>query len=665
MAKSAGFCFGVNRAVNIVYTLLNEGKRVCTLGPIIHNEWLVNELMSKGARMIYALSQAQPGEVVVIRSHGAGREIYEQALKANVQLADATCPFVEKLHRIVSDAPEDAVILIVGDPQHPEVQGIIGHCNAQHYVIETLEELMQLAEIHPEFACSNVYAVSQTTFNTEIWEKCYDFIKKVYTNARFFDTICSATSIRQQEARELASRSDIMLVLGGRNSSNTSKLLNVCKAYCPSYLLEGAHELPNVPFEHAERIGVTAGASTPACIIKEVLIAMADLDNMDMDMDNEEMSFAEALEASFKTVSTDETVRGLVVGFSQNEVQVDLGTKHAGYIPLAELTDDSTAKPDQLLKVGDELDLVVMRVNDQDGTMMLSKKRFDALKGWDDIIKASEDNTIMSGIVTDVVKGGILAAINGVKVFIPASQSGVTRDEKLEKLLHQNVKLMIIEINKPRRRAVGSIRQVLREERKKLADVIWNVIEEGKEYSGVVKSLTSYGAFVDLGGVDGMIHVSELSWSRIRHPSEVLNIGDTVNVFVKSFDKEAKKISLGYKDKGEDPWSKFITGFAVGDIVDAKIVSFMPFGSFAQIVPGVDGLIHISQIADRHIAKPQDALQMGEVVKAKIIEIDEEKKRISLSIREATGGEGDGAEASEEATESTEAAPAEEASSAE
>jgi (E)-4-hydroxy-3-methyl-but-2-enyl pyrophosphate reductase (IPP and DMAPP forming) len=635
VAKSAGFCFGVNRAVNIVNALLEEGKRVCTLGPIIHNEWLVKDLENKGARMIDELLQAEPGEVVVIRSHGVARDVYVQAQKAGVQLADATCPFVEKLHRIVSDVPEDGVILIAGDPDHPEVQGIIGHCNAPHFVIESLEQLRQLAEMHPEFASACIYAVSQTTFNTEIWEKCYDFIKKVYTNARFFDTICSATSIRQQEAKELASRSEIMLVLGGRNSSNTSKLLNVCKAYCPSYLLEGAHELPNVPFGHAERIGVTAGASTPACIIKEVLRAMADLDNMD----NEEISFAEALEASFKTVSTDETVRGVVVGLSLNEVQVDLGTKHAGYIPLAELTDDSTVRPEQLVKIGDELDLVVMRVNDQDGTMMLSKKRFDALKGWDDIIKASEDGTIMNGVVTDVVKGGILVSLNGVKVFVPASQSGVTRDEKLEKLLHQNVKLMIIEINKGRRRAVGSIRQVLREERKKLADVIWNEIEEGKSYTGVVKSLTSYGAFVDLGGVDGMIHVSELSWSRIRHPSEVLNIGDTVNVFVKSFDKEAKKISLGYKDKGEDPWSKFISGFAVGDIVDAKIVSFMPFGSFAQIIPGVDGLIHISQIADRHIAKPQDALQMGEVVKAKIIEIDEEKKRISLSIREALAGE--------------------------
>jgi ribosomal protein S1/(E)-4-hydroxy-3-methyl-but-2-enyl pyrophosphate reductase len=635
VAKSAGFCFGVDRAVNMVNGLLENGKSVCTLGPIIHNERLVKELEAKGARIVDNPSQARGGEIIVIRSHGVASEVYDEIEKAGVRCVDATCPFVAKIHKIVSKASQTGDVLIAGDTGHPEVRGITGHCNGSGhcFTFQTAEELQQLTALNPQLVYEKVTVVAQTTFNIEIWEKCNDFIKKVYTNARIFDTICSATSIRQQEAKKLAARSDLMLVIGGRNSSNTSKLLCVCAAYCPSFLLEGAKDLSVVPLKKAERVGVTAGASTPACIIKEVLIAMADLDNMDMD--NDDISFAEALEMSFKTVNTDETVRGLVVGMSQNEIQVDLGTKHAGYIPLSELTDDSSAKPEQLVKVGDELDLVVMRVNDQDGTVMLSKKRFDALKGWEDIVKASEDGTVMSGVVTDVVKGGVLASVNGVKVFIPASQSGVTRDEKLEKLLHQNVKMLIIEINKGRKRAVGSIRQVLREERKKLAEVIWNEIEEGKEYSGVVKSLTSYRAFVDLGGVDGMIHVSELSWSRIRHPSEIVNIGETVSVFVKSFDKEAKKISLGYKDKGENPWAKFVSEYHVGDVVEAKIVSFMPFGSFAQIIPGVDGLIHISQIADRHIAKPQDELQMGQIVNVKIIEIDEEKKRISLSIREA------------------------------
>jgi 4-hydroxy-3-methylbut-2-enyl diphosphate reductase len=661
VAKSAGFCFGVNRAVNIVNKLLEHESGVCTLGPIIHNARLVKELEQKGASIIESPSQAKIGDIIIIRSHGVPEKTYEEISDAGIRCIDATCPFVTKIHKIVNHAPEGSAVLIAGDPTHPEVIGITGHCKMPCYIFQTVSELQHLTEIYPRLSNMTVTVVAQTTFNTEIWDNCNDFIKKVYTNARIFDTICSATSLRQQEAKELAMRSDLMIVIGGRNSSNTSKLLSVCAAYCPSFLIEGASELSILPLQKAVRVGVTAGASTPACIIKEVLIAMADLDNMD----NEDISFAEALEKSFKTVNTDEAVRGLVIGMSGNEVHIDLGTKHAGYIPLAELTDDSSAKPDQLVKVGDELDLVVMRVNDQDGTVMLSKKRFDALKGWEDIADASETGAIMSGIVTDVVKGGLLASVNGVKVFIPASQSGVMRDEKLEKLLRQNVKMMIIEINRGRKRAVGSIRQVQREERKILSEKIWDVIEIGKEYSGVVKSLTSYGAFVDLGGVDGMIHVSELSWSRIRNPSEVLSIGDAVNVFVKSFDKESKKISLGYTDRGEDPWAKFVADYHVGDVIDVKIVSFMPFGSFAQIIPGVDGLIHISQIADRHIAKPQDALQMGEIVKAKIIEIDAEKKRISLSMREAASepdensdqlGENSGSTASEPSAEVTSSA---------
>jgi 4-hydroxy-3-methylbut-2-enyl diphosphate reductase len=658
VAKTAGFCFGVDRAVSIVNELLEKNRRVCTLGPIIHNASLVKELEEKGARIIDTPLQAEHGELVVIRTHGVPACEYAEIQDCGLEYVDATCPFVAKIHKIVEEASNESTVLIAGDPNHPEVIGIKGFCKGTCYIFQNLADLQELTNSHPDLVSQRVTIVAQTTFNTDIWGKCNDFIKKVYTNSRLFDTICSATSMRQREAKELAAESDLMIVIGGRNSSNTSKLLNVCADFCPSFLIENAGELFTLPLQNALRVGVTAGASTPDCIIKEVLLAMADFDFMD----NEEFSFADALEKSLKTVNTDETVRGVVVGISQNEIQVDIGTKHAGYITLAEFTDDSTARPEDFVKVGDELDLVVLRVNDQDGTVMLSKKRFDALKGWEDIVKASEDNTVLSGIVTDVIKGGVLVSVNGVKVFVPASQSGVSRDEKLEILLHQNVKLVIIEINTGRKRAVGSMRQVLKDERKKQAEKVWDEISEGCEFTGVVKSLTSYGAFVDLGGVDGMIHVSELSWSRIRHPSEVLNIGDTVTVFVKSFDKETKKISLGYKGRGEDPWTRFMTGFKVGDIIDAKIVSFMPFGSFAQIIPGVDGLIHISQIADRHIVKPQDALQMGEIVKVKIIEIDGEKKRISLSMREANDNSdqlGENTEAAVSAQEEN-AAPADE-----
>lgn len=650
VAKSAGFCFGVNRAVNIVNELLSKGEKVCTLGPIIHNERIVKDLKSRGARIIENPSEAKSDEIIIIRSHGVGADTYNEIEKLGLRFTDATCPFVAKIHKIVSKVPADEYVLIAGDAEHPEVKGIIGHCKAVCFTFKSLDELKNISNNNPILVNKPITVVAQTTFNIEIWEKCNNFIKKVYTNGRIFDTICSATSIRQREAKDIAAHSDIMVIIGGRNSSNTSKLFHVCANYCPSYLIEGAEELPVEIIKNADYVGVTAGASTPACIIKEVLKAMADLDNKD----NGDINFAEAVEKTIKTVNNDDTVRGLVVGISPNEIEVDIGTKHAGYIPFTEFTDDPAAKLEELVKVGDELDLVVLHVNDQDGTVMLSKKRFDAVKGWDDIVKASEDKTVVSGVVTDVIKGGLLASVNGVKVFVPASQSGVTRNENLDILLHKNVKMYIIEINKGRKRAVGSIRQVLRDERKKLAENVWNEIEEGKEYTGVVKSMTSYGAFVDIGGIDGMIHISELSWSRIKNPAEILKVGQKVNVFVKSFDKEAKRISLGYKDKGEDPWNKFISEFKVGDIIDVKIVSFMPFGSFAQIIPGVDGLIHISQIADKHIAKPQDVLELGQTVKVKIIEIDEEKKRISLSIREAQKDSTDAAE------EKTEEAPADE-----
>lgn len=370
---------------------------------------------------------------------------------------------------------------------------------------------------------------------------------------------------------------------------------------------------------------------------------MSGIDNIEA----EDVDFAAALEKSFKTISTDERVRGTVAAISPNEVQVDLGTKHAGYIPLSELTDDPSLKPEQIVKVGDEIDLVVLRVNDQDGTVMLSKKKVDAFKSWDEIVKANEEETTVTGVVTDVIKGGVLASVTGVRVFIPASQTGVPKDGQLETLLHQQVKFKIIEINRNRRRAVGSIRAVQRDARKAAAEKFWSDVEIGKEYTGTVKSMTSYGAFIDLGGVDGMVHVSELSWSRIKHPNEVLKIGQEIRVIVKDINTETKKVSLTYADKGEDPWNKFLREFKTGDIINAEIVSFMPFGSFAQIIPGVDGLIHISQIAEKRIARPQDVLEIGQIVKVKIIEINEEKKRISLSIREALGEEETAEETSE------------------
>ncbi|HEX3026701.1 MAG TPA: bifunctional 4-hydroxy-3-methylbut-2-enyl diphosphate reductase/30S ribosomal protein S1, partial [Clostridia bacterium] len=624
-------------------------KNVCTLGPIIHNPQLVADLEKKGAWAVASPADVPDGSTVVIRTHGVAQEVYTGLENRRLNIIDATCPFVSKIHSIVRDASsEGSIVLIAGNPSHPEVEGIRGHSSSDVYVFGSRKELEEITAAHPEIVSQKIIAVSQTTFNTREWELCRNFIEKVYTNAKIFDTICNATSIRQNEAKALAQESDMMIIIGGRQSSNTAKLYAVCSEICPSYLVEGASELPFDKLKNCLRVGVTAGASTPAWIIKEVLKAMTD-----MEKDNGDISFAEALEKSFKTLSNDEIVQGVVIGISQSEIEVDLGTKHAGYVPLNEMTDDSNVKAEDLVKVGDELDLVVMRVNDQDGTVMLSKKRFDAIRGWQDIVKAEEDGTVLDGTVVDVVKGGLLVLCSGIKIFVPASHSGVSKNDNLEELLKKPVRMKIIEISKGRRRAVGSIRAVQREEKKELAEKFWNEAEIGKTYTGKVKSLTSYGAFVDLGGVDGMIHVSELSWSRINHPSEVLNIGDNVEVVIKDIDRESKKISLSYPNKGENPWNKFAADYKAGDIVEVKIVSFMPFGSFAQIFPGVDGLIHISQIADRHIAKASDVLEIGQKVKVKILEINEEKRRISLSIKEAADANGEDFPANEEPEENS------------
>jgi len=391
--------------------------------------------------------------------------------------------------------------------------------------------------------------------------------------------------------------------------------------------IERAAELEPSNLCRKASIGITAGASTPEWIIKEVYDKMSD-ENIEI-----EESFAEMLEKSIKTLNTGEKVTGVVTGITPTEIYVDLGTKHAGYIPVSELTDDPTAKVEDLVKIGNEIETYVMRVNDQEGVVTLSKKRLDTVKSWDDIEQAREEHTTVEGVVTEENKGGVVVSIKGVRVFVPASQTGLPRETPMSQLLKQHVRLRITEVNRARRRVVGSIRAVEAEERAAKAAEVWANIEENKRYTGTVKSLTSYGAFVDIGGVDGMVHISELSWSRIKHPSEVVSVGDTVEVYVISFDKEKKKISLGMKDRSQNPWEVFTGKYQPGDVANVRVVKLMTFGAFAEVVPGVDGLIHISQIADHRIDKPGDVLSEGQMVDVKIIDIDYDNKKVSLSIR--------------------------------
>ena len=641
-AETAGFCFGVNRAVNMVYDLLDSGKRVCTLGPIIHNPQLVAELEGRGVRIVSSPEEVKEGETLVIRSHGVEKSVYDDACNLGVDVADATCPFVAKIHKIVAEnSAKGAVTIIAGDRDHQEVKGIIGHCLGEYFVVASEEELDVILENERKIGENDLIFVSQTTFNAQIWEKLQKKLKKLYTNAKIFDTICNATSLRQSEADKLSKLSDAIIVIGGRHSSNTAKLFGVCKHNCDkTFLIETASELCFDDLKDCRNIGVVAGASTPAGIIKEVIDTMMEnlqpteeqVEETAVQKTFEEMTDEEAFEASLSGLTGDQKVEGIVVAVNPTEITVDIGRGVTGYISAAEYSSDPDVKLTDEVKVNDKLNLIIMKINDQEGTAMLSKRRFDAIAGWDKIVAAKESGEVVTGFVKDIIKGGVVAYTNNVRVFIPASQATASRNDSLEDLKGKEVSFRIIEIGRGRR-AVGSIRSVLRDERRAAAQEIWDNIEVGDRFTGTVKSLTNYGAFVDIGGVDGMIHVSELSWTRIKNPSEVVLVGDTVEVYVKAVDKEKKKISLGYKKEDENPWVIFQKNYEVNDVVKVTIVSMTTYGAFARIIPGIDGLIHISQIADKHIAKPQDELTVGQEVEAKIIAVDNDKKRVSLSIR--------------------------------
>ena len=632
LAKSAGFCFGVRRAVQLAEQIAAGDAPYVMLGPVIHNDHVIEHLAEQGVGCVERVDQVPPGCGVIIRSHGEGKAVYDKLQEMGCPVADATCVKVAKIHQIVQDASRRGrQVIIIGDPVHPEVTAIAGWCTGAK-IFRNATELGEFLKEYEENPQKPITLVSQTTSTDRIWSPCREKVKKECTNAEIFDTICDATCMRQSEAQSLAEQCDAMIVIGDRKSSNTTRLAELCRAHCPLvYHISRAEELDRRMVSGVASVGITAGASTPGWIIKEVNHKMSEENNNNA-MEIEE-SFADMLEKSIKTLNTGDKVTGVVTGITPSEVNVDLGTKHAGYIPISELTDDPSVKPEDIVKVGDTIETYVMRVNDVEGVATLSKKRLDSVKNWDTIEAAVEDKTIMEGTVTEQNKGGIVVNVKGIRVFVPASQTGMPRGADLSEMIKEHVKLRITEVNRSRRRVVGSIRAVRAEERAAKAAEVWANIEVGKKYDGVVKSLTSYGAFVDIGGVDGMVHVSELSWSRIKNPAEVVSVGDEVSVYVIACDPEKKKISLGMKDHNEDPWEKFTSTYEVGSVASVRVVKLMTFGAFAEIVPGVDGLIHISQIADHRIDKPSDELEEGQIVDVKITDIDYDRKKVSLSIR--------------------------------
>ena len=653
VAKNAGFCFGVARATQAVESEMKShpiGERIFTLGRLIHNEDYNCRLAAGGVTVISvedlerlaAEATSDAPVKVFVRAHGMTEET-ESLLAACAarnpafSFVDCTCSFVKKIHRICSEHNEanettrretgkdDRFLAVLGSADHPEVIGFLSRFKGKKVVFRNAAEAETFLTdgTVPADGSLTPVLVAQTTQNINEWEKTKKIYNFTFSRPYIYDTICSITDSRQTEAAELARKCDRVIVIGGRDSSNTAKLYAICKNICADTVwVERADELPEIcpPYQ---TVGIVAGASTPHDIIEEVRNKMSETMNE---------NFAELLEESLKTLNTGDTVTGIITSISAGEIQLDLGAKVTGVIKQEQISDDPSAKLSEMFKIGDEVEAFVIRVSDRDGFAELSKKRVDSDKNWLGIVAAYEAGENLEGKVVSVNKGGVEAIVRDNRVFIPAAHTGIPREGDLSTLVGQTVTLRILEIG-DRKRAKGSIRLVLRDQKRAQEKSFWDEIEEGKIYTGTVKSMTSYGAFVDLGGVDGMVHCSELSWKRIKSPAEVLAIGDEITVFVKSYDAEKKRISLGYKTEATNPWFIFTHQYAVGDTAPVKIVSLMPFGAFAEIVDGVDGLIHISQIADHKIGKPADVLEVGQVVDARIIDIDNENQKVSLSIR--------------------------------
>ncbi len=636
ISEYSGFCFGVKRAVDMINESLDSSDRkIYCLGELIHNRIFTETLRKRG---VVFIDNSQLGDIpkdalLFLRAHGTTKQTFDFLNENGIEYIDATCPYVSKIHKIVDSQPKETKVILIGDPNHPEVEGIMSWAKGEGVVFS--DESYINATIPKDFKSNEdcILAV-QTTFSGAEWIKCRDRIKEIYPNVRVYETICSVTENRQRAIKALAENSDLTVVVGGRNSSNTAKLFSIAgKACADSIMIESAEEL----LAHAElirgahKIAIAAGASTPSGIIQEVYNKMSNIAN-------EELSFAEMLEQSFKTLNTGERVTGIVSAVNPTEVKVDLGTKHTGILPYDEITAESGVNLNDLFKVGDEVEVICGKFSDADGTVQLSKKKIDQHKYWELIKAAKESGEMLEGKVKEIIKNekgyaGVIALYGPNKVFIPASQTGIPKGEELESLKGQTVSFKIIDINEQRKRAVASIKEPSKISRKEAAEAFYNSVNVGDKFEGTVRAIMSYGVFVNLGPVDGMLHITEISWGRPKKPSDVFAEGDKVNVFIKDIDKENKRISLGYKTEESDPWYIFQNTYKVGDVVDATVVSIMPFGAFAEIMPDLDGLIHISQISDKPVANPASVLKVGDKVTVKITAADVERRRLSLSIR--------------------------------
>ncbi len=644
VAGNSGFCFGVRRATETLEAAISSKKsKIFTYGDIIHNRQYLDKLASLGVKSINSdrideiahHSTASAPSTVVIRAHGITKQEEEHLAKLareneNFHVIDCTCPFVSKVHKIAdTETSDDTVFILIGTETHPEVRGIVSWAKGECHVFASSAELKDyiLTNNATEWREKRVIMAAQTTQKLSEWNFCIEIIQKHCTNAKFFDTICSVTEQRQKDAAELAPKMDAMLVIGGSQSSNTKKLYDICRELCPrTYMIETANDIPTELFGSIYNIGITAGASTPDGLIEEVKTKMAELEN--------NKSFEELIDESLKTINSGDIVTGTVTSVSGTEVHLDIGGKTTGIITLEQFTDDPSAKLSELVKVGDEVKAFVIKNSDIDGIAMLSKRRVDSDAAWLAMEDKAREGAIVEGKISEAVKSGLVMMVGSVRVFIPASLSGVPRNGDLSALVGTTQKVKIKEVDVRGKRAYGSIRDAARAERRAREEAFWSTAEIGKWYTGTVKNMTVYGVFVEIApGIEGMIHISELTWKHIRHPSEVVSVGDTIDTYIIDMNRADHRISLGCKTEETNPWRVLHEKYSVGDVAKVKIVSFTPFGAFAEIVPGQDGLIHISEISRERIAKPSDVLEIGAEVDAKIIAIDEEKQKVSLSIK--------------------------------
>lgn len=636
LADNAGFCGGVKRAV--ILANKNAGKGVYSLGELVHNKKVVEDLEKSGVTIINDHKNIKNSKVIV-RSHGEHKSIIDELVNNKNTIVDCVCPKVKLIYSIVEEKEREGYnILIYGNPSHPEVIGINSRVKDKAYIISSEDDLENLPK-------GKSIIVSQTTNIEENYKKIINLIKDILKDELLvYNSICSATKNRQQSARELSKQVDAMIVLGGKNSSNTKKLAEVAKEHCKNvYLLESINDLEYNNLKKFNKIGITAGASTPSSVIKEAVSSMENFDNNEM---------MEAIENSFKRIRRGEVVEGEVLFVNENEVMVNIGYRSDGIISKEELSKNPEVKPEDLFKPGDKIQVYIMKVDDGDGNVVLSAKRVENIKVWDEVEEKFNNNEQVTVKVKSVVKGGLTADLDGINAFIPASHVSVRFQRDLSKYVSEELLCDIIDFDKSKRKVVLSRKNVEEKELEEKRREVYSSLHEGDIIEGTVQRLTNFGAFIDLGGVDGLIHISELSWNRVKHPSDVVSPGETVKVKVLSVDEEKNRIALGLKQTTKKPWDSFIEEVKVGDVVEGKVVNLLDFGAFIRLKSGVDGLLHVSQIDKAHIEKPSDKLAMGEEVTVKVTDIDEENKKISLSIKALM--EDDEPEVAEESTEKVE-----------